>query len=261
MLKKFLRSAGRMRDDEQGSVFIIVAFGLLALVGSTGVAVDMGRINLAQSRLSKSLDSAGLAAGATLSTSDVQLEARRFFDANYQNYMDSTITEFAATPNADNTIIALSVTATLPMSIMKVFGRDDATITASTEITRETSGLELVMVLDNTGSMAGSKLSSLKTASHDLINILFGDGDPPDDLWVGMVPFSQSVNVGDHRTSWIDSSHHNNLDWGPNSQGGWGGCVDARTYPRDINDDPPSCLLYTSPSPRDQRGSRMPSSA
>ena len=28
-----------------------------------------------------------------------------------------------------------------------------------------------------------------------------------------------------------------------------------------INDDPYSCLLYTSPSPRDQRGSRMPSSA
>ena len=27
------------------------------------------------------------------------------------------------------------------------------------------------------------------------------------------------------------------------------------------NDDAPSCLLYTSPSPRDQRGSRMPSSA
>ena len=28
-----------------------------------------------------------------------------------------------------------------------------------------------------------------------------------------------------------------------------------------INDQPVSCLLYTSPSPRDQRGSRMPSSA
>ena len=27
------------------------------------------------------------------------------------------------------------------------------------------------------------------------------------------------------------------------------------------SDDPNDCLLYTSPSPRDQRGSRMPSSA
>ena len=29
----------------------------------------------------------------------------------------------------------------------------------------------------------------------------------------------------------------------------------------DLDDHPPVCLLYTSPSPRDQRGSRMPSSA
>ena len=29
----------------------------------------------------------------------------------------------------------------------------------------------------------------------------------------------------------------------------------------DTANDPNSCLLYTSPSPRDQRGSRMPSSA
>ena len=39
------------------------------------------------------------------------------------------------------------------------------------------------------------------------------------------------------------------------------------TYPTDYVDDfgfdkgPRACLLYTSPSPRDQRGSRMPSSA
>ena len=29
----------------------------------------------------------------------------------------------------------------------------------------------------------------------------------------------------------------------------------------DVPDQPEDCLLYTSPSPRDQRGSRMPSSA
>ena len=29
----------------------------------------------------------------------------------------------------------------------------------------------------------------------------------------------------------------------------------------DLKDNPDFCLLYTSPSPRDQRGSRMPSSA
>ena len=35
----------------------------------------------------------------------------------------------------------------------------------------------------------------------------------------------------------------------------------ARQYHPDINKDPGACLLYTSPSPRDKRQSRMPSSA
>ena len=37
--------------------------------------------------------------------------------------------------------------------------------------------------------------------------------------------------------------------------------IDPRVIIDETNDDNISCLLYTSPSPRDQRGSRMPSSA
>ena len=35
----------------------------------------------------------------------------------------------------------------------------------------------------------------------------------------------------------------------------------SKAIPGDINEFSGTCLLYTSPSPRDQRGSRMPSSA
>ena len=37
--------------------------------------------------------------------------------------------------------------------------------------------------------------------------------------------------------------------------------IQAAKYPLITITDPDACLLYTSPSPRDQRGSRMPSSA
>ena len=36
---------------------------------------------------------------------------------------------------------------------------------------------------------------------------------------------------------------------------------DLENYPSTFEQDVSNCLLYTSPSPRDQRGSRMPSSA
>ena len=38
-------------------------------------------------------------------------------------------------------------------------------------------------------------------------------------------------------------------------------CQDIERYATEMNINKKSCLLYTSPSPRDQRGSRMPSSA
>ena len=40
----------------------------------------------------------------------------------------------------------------------------------------------------------------------------------------------------------------------------WGHC-DVVLHENDIRKSMTGCLLYTSPSPRDQRGSRMPSSA
>ena len=47
------------------------------------------------------------------------------------------------------------------------------------------------------------------------------------------------------------------IEWGPNWEDDLGGEFDQRSRDKLFED----CLLYTSPSPRDQRGTRMPSSA
>ena len=51
----------------------------------------------------------------------------------------------------------------------------------------------------------------------------------------------------------LTSDGAGNVTW-QDSTGGGGASVT-------ISDTPPACLLYTSPSPRDKRQSRMPSSA
>ena len=122
---------------------------------------------------------------------------------------------------------------------MRVFGKTKTTVKATSEITRENKGLELVMVLDNTGSMAGSKLTSLKSAATDLVNILYGDKTTVDNLWIGLVPFSQAVNIGSSRTSWVASD---SFSFGTTT---WDGCVDAREASnRDVTDDPPSVAKF-----------------
>ena len=129
-------------------------------------------------------------------------------------------------------------------AFMQLFGVSEVSVSATSEITRAVGGLELALVLDNTGSMGNSnKLEDLQDASHELLDVLFGSDTTAEKLWVGVVPFSQSVNVGTSRSAWMDTAQINALDWGTTS---WGGCVEARTgaVDRDTNDDPPTTELF-----------------
>lgn len=223
----------------RGSALLPIAFGILAMTGSAGLAVDIGRAQLAQSKLSSALDAAGLAAGSSLSTTDLDTEVHKYLDANFQDYLDAVITDLDVSVNETNSVITLAASGTIKTTFMRYFGFEVVPITARSEITRATSGLELALVLDNTGSMAGSRLSALKTASADLVEILFGSNTENDNLFVGVVPFSQAVNIGPSRSAWTTAGSFN---WGTTS---WGGCVDAReSSNRDVTDDPPSTAMF-----------------
>lgn len=224
---------------EGGATLPLIALAALALIGATGIAVDVSRKELAQAKLSNALDAAGLAAGSTVHTADLTAEATKYLNANYPSqFLGSTITQLQVTTNNNSTIIRLNAQGTMPTAFGKIFGINQMAIAADSEITREAKGLELVLVMDTTGSMAdNNKLEDMKTAARTLMSILYGDRDTIENLWVGLVPFSQAVNVGPSRTGWLDSSHYAGLNWGPTS---WVGCVDARYTGRDITDDPPS---------------------
>ena len=60
----------RLAGCERGSVMTTMAICSIFLVGAVGTAIDVGRLQVAQSKLQTALDSAGLAAGSMLSTTD-----------------------------------------------------------------------------------------------------------------------------------------------------------------------------------------------
>jgi Flp pilus assembly protein TadG len=231
-LLSFLRS-------ENGVVAPTVAITFAALVAAAGAATDYARAQMVQTKLADTLDAAGLAAGSSINSENSDDVALNYFRVNFPStYMNSNATLDSVVENDSKTQLDLHATATVPTVFMQMMGIESITVTAATQITRRSTGLELVLVMDTTGSMAGSKLTSMKNAAKNLVNILFGDDTTKDDLWIGLVPFSQSVNIGNTHTSWLNSSHFNGLNWGPTS---WAGCVDARaSTTRDQTDDPPS---------------------
>ena len=235
-----MRSLKQFRQSQEGATFVIVAFSILALVGAIGTAVDVGRGHMVRTKLQNSLDAAGLAAGASGSTNQATLEAivTKYTNINFAGgTLGATITSTTTTLSANNTTLTINAYASVPTTFMKVFGNTSIALHASTEVTRSNKGLELALVIDTTGSMDDtidasglSKLQQAKNASTAMINSLFGNSATATNLWVGIVPFSQAVNIGAARTSWL-SINPTTLNWGSSS---WGGCVDARWTGNDV---------------------------
>ena len=236
-----------MLRSHQGAAMPIIAISFGVLVLAAGGAIDASRAHLVEAKLSSSLDAAGLAAGSSISTSNLTNEVDKYFYANYPDgYMGSTVTNLSATLNSDSTLIDLTATATLPTTLLALAGQDQFTITVNSQITRQSKGLELVLVVDTSGSMdysAGggkTRLEAAQDAIEIMMDILYGaTDDTQENLWVGVVPFAHSVNVGDSRTGWVSTDSYY---WGTTS---WGGCVEERAPTgRDVTDDPPTTELF-----------------
>jgi Flp pilus assembly protein TadG len=209
VLRKLAQGTRRLWRNERGAVAPMVGVAAITLIGAVGLAVDIGRGQVALSKLQSSLDAAGLAAGAVvgqqLDEETLEAEARKYFDANFAGQtIDASIVDFDLDLSEDETIVTLSAKATLPTTFMLIFGQKKIDVAARSEITREMTGLEVALVLDVTGSMCDpcQKLADLKTASNDLLDVLYGDETELDDLWIGIVPFSQAVNVGTEHADW-----------------------------------------------------------
>ena len=235
-LRHFVRS-------ESGATAPLLGLIGLVLIGCMGIAVDVGRSVIVRTRLYDALDAAGLAVANRISTVAPTAEATKFVKANFvDNFAGATVTAVTATPNADKSVVALTATATMPTTFMRLFGTELVTVKATSEVTRKLTGLEVVMVLDNTGSMDQSgSMPALKDAANLLVDQLFGDQTTAKNLYVGLVPFSQAVNIGTNQTranAWVTSKSRENST-NPYYPDYWTGCVEARANGLDQTDDPP----------------------
>lgn len=205
---RFARSLAR---DRRGSVYTFVGVALIPMVAAMGIAIDSARGYLVRSRLSQALDAAGLAGARVFDSANRDSDIRMFFRANFASnaYQATVSPDPAPTISADNNAgtLTLTATATIPTTFMRVVGFDTLTVHAETTITRLNREMELVLVMDNTGSMNDDgKMEAMQAAATELLNILYGTRDTIDRFNVGIVPFVSSVNVGNSRTSWAPFS-------------------------------------------------------
>ncbi len=186
-VKGVVRRFGRRED---GSAIVFTLFMISVLLMVTGYAIDAARFESNRIRLQGTLDRAVLAA-ASLSQS---LPCKDVIDDYFAKAgLDSTH-EVDCNIRSKNSR-AVSASASLEMGTMFMKGVDTLVAPASGAATESIMDIEIVLVLDVTGSMMdNSKIANLRTAAQAFTAKVLG-ADKDKRVSIAVVPYNNQVHL------------------------------------------------------------------
>jgi Flp pilus assembly protein TadG len=202
-------AARRFRDDDGGNVAIIFAISAIVLMLCIGAAVDIGRWLHARSATLSAIDAAVLAGGRTMQVTHGDKAAAVAAATNYYNENVKT-----RLPVTDDTVVfttadnGMGLTAQGNAYIKTPFLQfanvsklpliSLAQTKFGSNLGMKTGETEISVMLDVTGSMAGSKLTSLKSSAQKLVDIVTtANQDAKYKTRIAIVPFSEDIRMPD----------------------------------------------------------------
>jgi len=232
-ISKFKTTLSGFGKDQRGNIAMMFGLLIVPLVIAGGMAIDTLRASVVRTTIQEAADGAILAVAniksrkPNLTQSEMDALARKYFDHGVENLGPLNIDGFDVTFDPATEAFELQLTGTMDTALMRIAGIDTMALdTLSAVQLGKPPYIELVLALDNTGSMNDEgKLGDLKDAAEMLVESLFEHPDA--EVKVGLVPFAQYVNVGEEHASasWLD---------GPGAS--WKGCVGSRNYPANVED-------------------------
>jgi Flp pilus assembly protein TadG len=262
--------------DRSGATAVAFAVGFAVTAPLALGVFDIYSSSQQRGKLQDALDAATLYAAKSTETTDAGLDAagEKSLAANLK-LIDGAVL-LGADFHTSGTKVVSSASVRLPAFAPALFTH--APVSVGSQVERAMDNLEIALVLDNTGSMSGTKIATLITESKKLVDKLQvaaqRSADPANAVKIALVPFSFAVRVqgdtdlsganyntatrtGANIPTWLDpqgkahraSSAANydiftaltdRLAIMQSLQGKtWAGCVESRTYPYDVKEDPP----------------------
>lgn len=201
-LRAFVRRAA---GDRRGNVAMVFALSMPVLILMTVGGVDIHRASTVRVNLQDALDAAALAAARSPYTADADLQriGLASLKANLAAYPHIILKEAETSfvLNDDDVIVArakVDVKTLVANIFMPPYGKfmdDYLPVGVNSEVDRSSRNIEVAMVLDVTGSMAGQRIIDLRAAAKELIDIVVQPIQTPYYSKVAIVPYSMGVNL------------------------------------------------------------------
>lgn len=194
------RTAGRFVTRDDGAITILSLFLFVVMLAVAGLGIDTMRHEMARTHLQATLDSAVLAgagAPADATAADVKLIVEDYFDAadlsQYLNTIDPE-TDIVASLNAKS--VSASVELEMDTFLMRLSGVDTLTTAGGATAAIAAPRMEIVLALDVSGSMAGERLTKMKSAAKQFVTDVMSASDQGTTT-ISIVPYSWSVTPSD----------------------------------------------------------------
>lgn len=200
---KLRRALSLFRKDEDGSIVILTLFLIIAMIWTTGIAVDMMRFETYRARLQSTIDRAVLAAADLDVCLDMSQDpadvVREYLRTNgFENQVRNI--------NVERDGSSCEVTAEAQIDVNTIFmgligfgeiqsGHQSLGTTASSGATESIDNVEVSLVLDVSGSMRGSKIERLRDAAGEFVETLHTTVEE-ERLHFSIVPYSTTVSIG-----------------------------------------------------------------
>lgn len=254
----------RLANDTRGAALPILTAFTIPAIGAIGSGIDAARIYMVRTQMQAGVDAAALAGARAFAVTDKSAKDRTkqveaYFYGNFPDgYMQSRNLSLTPTfsTNKNINVTTVEAEADLPLTFMRVLGFDTQRIRTVARAELQPRPLEVMVVLDNTGSMKANlprdangvvktRMTATKDAAKSFVDILYQGADIRKELALGFVMYDITVNVGHLLTNWRSSSirqlpgfndpYMQMLGSWPNNRLAWKGCVLADDTVRNIN--------------------------
>jgi Flp pilus assembly protein TadG len=189
--------AAHLQRSEDGNIatFSVLLFALMVMVG--GLAVDLMRFEHTRTGLQQTLDRCTLAATALRQSLDPEVVCRDYVEkAGLTPYLQNvTITETDGSRTVQAVALGDQDNIFAPM-----IGYETFPVPASSAATQAITDVEIVLVLDVSGSMSGDKIADLKVAASNFVDTVTANNQD-NRVSISIVPYNAQVNMPDYLIS------------------------------------------------------------